>query len=238
MNPTVDVRRLIDIEIAEILDASPIDIGALLGGLTLDNVNDVRAVMADRPVEPLSDDVTRSDHVIDETTGVSVRVHRPVGIEGRLPCVYWLHGAGYVAGSNVGDDLRFDRWCPTLPCIGVSVEYRLAPEHPYPTPLDDCYAGLAWVYAHADELDVDASRIGIGGNSAGGGLAAGLALLARDRGEGAVSFAALVDPMIDDRMTTAASAWAVPICPPASNAFGWSAYLAGVGGRGAGDVPV
>src|SRR5262245_58486613 len=104
MSPTVDVRPLIDVEVAEVLDTSPIDIGALLGGLTLDNVDDVRAVMAERPVEPLSDDVIRTDHVIDETTGVSVRVHRPLGVEGRLPCVYWIHGGGYVLGSNVGDD--------------------------------------------------------------------------------------------------------------------------------------
>src|SRR6476659_6467329 len=99
MNPTVDVRPLIDLEIAQVLDALPFDIGALLGGLTLDNVDDVRAAMAARPVEPVSDQVIRSDHVIDETRGVSVRVHRPVGVEGRLPCVYWIHGGGYVAGS-------------------------------------------------------------------------------------------------------------------------------------------
>ena len=105
MNATVDVRALIDREVAEVLDASPIDVGALLGSLTLDNLDDVRAVMANRPVEPLSDDVTRVDHVIDETTGVSVRVHRPVGAGGRLPCVYWIHGGGYVAGSNAGDDI-------------------------------------------------------------------------------------------------------------------------------------
>jgi acetyl esterase/lipase len=142
-----------------------------------------------------------------------------------LPCVYWIHGGGYVAGSNLGDDLRFDRWCPTLGCVGVSVEYRLAPEHPYPAPLDDCYAGLAWVVAHADELGVDASRVGIGGNSAGGGLAAGLALLARDRGELAINFQLLIYPMIDDRQVTHSSGWTDPIWPPSANTYGWTAYL-------------
>ena len=195
MTATVDVRPLIDREIAEMLDASPIDLGALLGGLTLDNIDDVRAVMAERPVEPLSDDVTRTDHVIDDATGVSVRVHRPVGVEGRLPCMYWIHGGGYVLGSNVGDDLRFDRWCPSFALRGVSVEYRLAPEHPYPVPLDDCYAGLAWVHAHADELGVDARGSASAGASAGGGLAAGLAT-ARPRprrAAGRVPAAALPD---------------------------------------------
>ena len=235
MNPTVDVRPLIDREIAEILDALPIDIGALLGSLTLDNVDDVRAVMASRPVEPVSDDVTRTDHVIDDATGLSVRVHREVGVEGRLPCVYWIHGGGYVAGSNVGDDLRFDRWCPELGCVGVSVEYRLAPEHPYPAPLDDCYAGLAWVFANADELGIDPSRTGIGGASAGGGLAAGLALLARDQGELPVAFQLLIYPMIDDRQITPSSTWIDPIWPPSANNFGWTSYLGS--GKGGPDVP-
>ena len=68
---------------------------------------------------------------------------------GDLPCVYWMHGGGLVIGSYTGDDARFDRWCPLFDCVGVSVEYRLAPESPYPGPLDDSYAGLAWVHANA-----------------------------------------------------------------------------------------
>jgi acetyl esterase/lipase len=235
MSATVDVRPLIDLQVAELLDTSPIDIGVLLGGLTLDNIDDVRAAMAERPVEPLSDDVIRTDHVIDTTTGVSVRVHRPVGAKGRLPCVYWMHAGGYVLGSNVGDDLRFDTWCPELGCVGVAVEYRLAPEHPYPIPLDDCYAGLAWVHANAGEIGVDESRIGIGGASAGGGLAAGLALLARDRGDLPVRFQLLIYPMIDDRQITPSSTWIDPIWPPSANNFGWTAYVGSV--KGGPDVP-
>ena len=84
-----------------------------------------------------------------------VRVHRPRGADGTLPCVYSIHGGGYVMGSASGDDARFDSWCPRHRCVGVSVEYRLAPETPFPGPLEDCYAGLAWVYEHADELGVD-----------------------------------------------------------------------------------
>jgi acetyl esterase/lipase len=235
MNPTVDVRPLIDREVAAVLDASPIDIGKLLGGLTLDNLDDVRATMADRPVEPVSDNVSRTDHVIDDVTGVSVRVHRRIGVEGRLPCVYWIHGGGYVAGSNLGDDLRFDRWCQSIDCVGVSVDYRLAPEHPYPTPLDDCYAGLAWVHEHASDLGVDPSRIGVGGASAGGGLAAALALLARDRGELAVAFQLLIYPMIDDRQVTPSSTWIDAIWPPSANTFGWTSYVGS--GKGGPDVP-
>jgi len=86
-------------------------------------------------------------------------------------------------GSYEMDDFKFDTLCPQHDCIGVSVEYRLAPEAPYPGPLEDCYAGLAFVFENAAALGVDSSRIGIAGVSAGGGLAAALALLVRDRGE-------------------------------------------------------
>jgi acetyl esterase/lipase len=180
--------------------------------------------------------VVRTDHAIAEADGLVVRVHRPVDAVGDLPCVYWMHGGGLVMGTYVTDDLRFDRWCPRHNCVGVSVEYRLAPETPYPGPIEDCYAGLRWVYDHADELGVDRNRIGIGGPSAGGGLAAGLGLLARDRGEVPLIFQLLIYPMIDDRQITRSSQWMDPIWPPAANAYGWRSYL---GDRVAGpDVPI
>jgi acetyl esterase/lipase len=123
------------------------------------------------------------------------------------------------------DDLRFDQWCPELGVVGASVEYRLSPETPYPGPLEDCYAALSWVFSHSDELDVDPSRIGILGVSAGGGLAAGLALLVRDRAEFDLAFQMLVYPMIDDRQATPSSKWDVPVWTPANNEFGWRSYL-------------
>ena len=123
------------------------------------------------------------------------------------------------------EDLRFDHWCGDLGCIGAAVEYRLAPEHPYPGPLDDCYAGLAWLHENAEALGIDLARSGIGGSSAGGGLAAALALLARDRGGPSIGFQLLVYPMIDDRQITPSSQWPDPIWPPSANTFGWTAYL-------------
>ncbi len=231
----VDVRNLIDPEVAVALEALPIDIGGLLDGLSADNIADVRAAFAQMPVPELSDNVERTDHVVDERTGLSVRVHRPIAVDGELPCVYWMHGGGLVLGSHVGDDLRFDVWCQRHGCVGVSVDYRLAPETPYPGPLDDCYAGLAWIHAHAAELGVDPTRIGIGGASAGGGLAAGLALLARDRGELPVAFQLLIYPMIDDRQITPSSQWHDPIWSPRANSFGWTSYLGEA--KGGDDVP-
>jgi acetyl esterase/lipase len=147
-----------------------------------------------------------------------------------------MHGGGLVLGSNVGDDPRFDQWCPKFGCVGVSVEYRLCPEVRYPQPLEDCYAGLAWVHEQASELGIDRNRIGIGGASAGGGLAAGLALLARDRGELPVAFQLLIYPMLDDRQITTSSGWFDPIWSPAANNFGWTSYLGEA--KGGSDVPI
>ena len=183
----------------------------------------------------LSDAVERRDVVVRTDPELIVRVHTPRGATGPMPGLYSIHGGGYVLGSREMDDPRFDRWCPTFGCVGISVEYRLAPETPYPGPLEDCYAGLAWTVAHADELGLDPTRLGIGGVSAGGGLAAALALLARDRGEIPLAFQLLECPMLDDRQITSSSRLeGLPIWSRESNAFGWRAYLGGLHG---GDVP-
>jgi acetyl esterase/lipase len=124
------------------------------------------------------------------------------------------------------DDAKFDHWCPALGIVGVSVEYRLAPEHPYPAPLEDCYRGLKWIYDHAAEIGVDPDRIGIAGVSAGGGLAAALALVARDRGEVPVAFQLLDCPMLDDRQQTVSSQLdGLAVWSKESNTFGWRSYL-------------
>jgi acetyl esterase/lipase len=184
----------------------------------------------------LSDAVERTDHVVSEDPRVVVRVHRPKAVSGPLPCVYSIHGGGYVLGTYAMDDARFDRLCPTFPCVGVSVEYRLAPETAYPGPLDDCYAGLRWTFEHAAELGITPDRVGIAGVSAGGGLAAALALLARDRGEVPVAFQLLECPMIDDRQTTSSSRLdGLPIWSRESNEFGWRSYLGDLYGNA--DLP-
>jgi acetyl esterase/lipase len=221
MTDLVDVTPLLDPEVVAALAVleRPAD------RLSDETLPARRAARLSEPVPELSDRVTRTDYPIPGSDGVVVRVHRPVGVAGELPCVYWIHGGGMVMGTYAGDDLRFDRWCPRHQCVGVSVEYRLAPETPYPGPLDDCYAGLRWVYEHAGELGVDRDRIGIGGPSAGGGLAAGLGLLARDRGEIPLIFQLLIYPMIDDRQITPSSQWMDPIWPPGANAYGWRSYL-------------
>lgn len=218
--------------VRSLLDQADADVLARLdaiGGFSLDAENlEAMRHQTLRSGAPLSDAVERTDHLVSGSPGgseVAVRVHRPRGAEGPLPCVYSMHGGGYVIGSQLGDDSLFDAWCPQLPCVGVSVGYRLAPETPFPGPLEDCYAGLRWVHEHADDLGVDSDRIGIIGGSAGGGLAASLALLVRDRGEIPVAFQILRYPMLDDRQITPSSQADVPLWNPPTNRFSWTAYL-------------
>ena len=178
------------------------------------------------PPAELSTAVERTERQVPGDPPVTVRVHRPAGATEPLPCFVSMHGGGFVIGSVDMDDLLFDRWCPLLGVVGVSVDFRLAPETPYPGPLDDCYRALVWTYEHADELGVDRDAIVLHGVSAGGGLAAGLALLARDRGEVPVALQVLDTPMLDDRRVTASSRQdGLAIWNRESNEFGWRSYL-------------
>ena len=231
MPDILDVHPLLDPAAAEALKNFPIDFGNLSDA----TLPEFRVGMASFPAPELSNRVERTDHTIPGTPDVVVRVHRPLGAADALPCLYWMHGGGLILGSYSGDDARFDKWCVQLNCVGVSVEYRLSPEHPYPAPLDDCFAGLRWLHENAATLGVDPARIGIGGASAGAGLAAGLGLLARDNGV-PVAFQLLIYPMLDDRQITTSSTWLDPIWPPSANTYGWTSYLGA--NKGGLDVPI
>jgi acetyl esterase/lipase len=187
---------------------------------------------------PIPDSIDWSDIAIPGDPELIVRVFRSNDASGwgNAPCVYSIHGGGYVIGSREMDNGLFTTLCPSLGVVGVSVEYRLAPEHPYPIPLEDCYRGLAWCFEHAEELGIDRARIGVAGVSAGGGLAAALALLARDRGEIPLLFQLLDCPMLDDRQLTASSQMeGLPVWSRRSNEFGWRSYLGDLYGRD--DIP-
>ncbi|MFG2291926.1 alpha/beta hydrolase [Streptomyces sp. NPDC048603] len=163
---------------------------------------------------------------------------RPAGLAGPLPLLYYLHGGGLVMGnawSVLPQMLR--EWALPLGLAVVSAEYRLAPRTRYPGPLEDCYAGLTWVAGHAAELGIDPDRIVIGGKSAGGGLAAALALFTRDRGGPAPIGQLLLCPMLDDRNDSfsARQMAGVDVWDRTSNATAWQAAL---GDRaGAADLP-
>jgi acetyl esterase/lipase len=158
---------------------------------------------------------------------VFVRIYQPTDRPSTLPALLWIHGGGYVLGSVERDDLLAKHLAKVGQCVVASVEYRLAPEHPFPAPVEDCYAALKWLSAQSIELGVNKARIAIGGASAGSGLAAGLAVLTRDRAEVEVAFQLLIYPMIDDRNIAPASA-TVPdtfVWTRENNLMGWRAYL-------------
>jgi triacylglycerol lipase len=212
------------------LDPEFVDLPALLTHLrfSTESLPAIREEFASLPKTPLSDAVERIDHTVPgsrDRPRLTVRVRRPHGVAEPLPCLYGVHGLGYVVGGRELGDAPADVWCPRLRCVAVSVEQRLAPECPYPGPLEDCYAGLKWTYEHATELGIDPARIGVNGGGAGGGLAAGLCLVARDRGEVPVRFQLLFYPMLDDRQITLSSQRMVPIWNPDANAFAWKSYL-------------
>jgi len=135
----------------------------------------------------------------------------------------WIHGGGYVMGTPEVENEVCSRIALDLGVLVVNVSYRLAPEHPFPAGLDDCYTALAWLHEQADELGIDPDRVAIGGASAGGGMAASLAQMAHDRGGPAVSFQVLVYPMLDDR--TVQRPVDALVWNNRSNAFAWDAYL-------------
>jgi acetyl esterase/lipase len=156
-----------------------------------------------------------------------VLVYLPKNVTTPVPAILWIHGGGYVVGNADQADWDAKTIVSALGCAAVSVDYRLAPEVPHPGPVEDCYAALKWLYTNASELGVDTTRIAIGGDSAGGGMTAGLALLTRDRREVPLVFQLLIYPMLDDRTVTAEPhpytgeyVWTAD-----NNRFGWTSLL-------------
>ena len=203
-------------------------------GLGLANLDDIRAMMLAMGAAnqaPPADDVTVAEHRIPGPQGapdVRVLVSAPKAEGASRPGVLHVHGGGYVLGSaemTLDTDAAYAR---AFDAVTVSVDYRLAPETPHPGPVEDCYAALKWLYANAQTLGVDTSRIVVTGESAGGGLAAAVVLLARDRAEIPIAFQHLIFPMLDDRTATnddpspfhGEFVWTRP-----DNRFGWACLL-------------
>jgi len=189
----------------------------------------LKKLMADIP---LLEGVPFADHWVaglDQDPEVRVRVYSPTSIEGQAPALLWLHGGGYVLGSIDSEVPLMQLMAEGVGCVIVAVEYRLAPEHPFPAPLNDCYAALQWMMANTQQLNIDHKRIAVAGVSAGSGLAAALALMVRERGEYELIFQLLFCPMLDDRNDQPSTqfdltgiAW-----DRHSNRKGWDAYLGG-----------
>jgi len=166
---------------------------------------------------------------------VRVLIYRPNKVSGPMPAMLYVHGGGFVSGAPDMMNGASQKLADMLEAVVVAVQHRLAPETPFPGPVEDCYAALAWLFGEATALNVDPTRIAIYGQSAGGGLAAATALVARDRGRHRLAAQFLLYPMLDPRTGTSDA----PVDNPTTGefvwtreatCFGWSAM------RGAGDV--
>jgi acetyl esterase/lipase len=179
---------------------------------------------------PPNPNVVSADRAIPGPQGapdIMVRVYRPVDATGTLPGIYFIHGGGMILGNMDGEDPVASTICERVDAVVVSVEYRLAPEHPYPAPVEDCYAGLAWMARNAAELGFDPDRLAVYGGSAGGGLTIATSMLARDRGFPALRFQMPIYPMIDDRNETPSSheITDIGIWDRSANIEAWQWYL-------------
>jgi acetyl esterase/lipase len=180
------------------------------------NANDfvVLRKATDEMLAQMSAQLPKNEHVVIEdrvvphtpaTLEVPIRLYTPVSRTGLLPGLLWIHGGGFTVGSPAIDDSQLTSIVEEVGCIVVSVEYRLAPEHPFPAAPDDCYAALTWLAANAQELGVDGDRLAIAGASAGGGICAAVGLMARDRGEVNLCFQMPLCGCLDDRHITSSS---------------------------------
>ncbi|UMG91298.1 alpha/beta hydrolase [Nocardioides sp. TF02-7] len=235
--PAIDVDRRVEPGTRAVLDRLP--------GWDLTSVDTIRSTYAAAggPPEPPDPRVRRSDEVVaglDGRPDVRVRWYRPADATGPLACVMWLHGGAYVMGDLDENDGRLQRMVVDTGCAVVSVDWRLAPEHPFPAGLED--AESVWCRITDDPLrfGVDSGRLVVGGASAGAGLAAGLCLRLRDAGLALPALQLLVYPMLDDREITP-SIRAIADDPGhwgfwhlRANRLCWAAYLGELAG---GDVP-
>lgn len=178
-------------------------------------------------VQPIAADVTITDHHVSTADGAQLlaRWYQSPS-RASAAAVLYLHGGGMIVGSVPIFDGPVSRYVASTGVSMLSLEYRLAPEHPHPTPVEDCYTGLCWLAEHAEQLGIDPGRIAIMGDSAGGGLAAGVAIMARDRGGPALVHQLLIYPMLDDRTATP-DPYLAPLAGWSydDNITGWDALL-------------
>jgi len=188
------------------------------------------------PGEPPADQVRFEDLMIPGTSGdpqVRVRVYRPTKAATPSPALLYIHGGGFCFGSIETEHLGAGAAAIATNAVTVSVDYRLAPEHPFPAGVEDCYTALCWITAQAAQLGIDAERVAVTGSSAGGGLAASVALMARDRGGPALCFQALGIPELDDRLDTASmhAFTDTPLWNRPNAEMSWRCYLGAAGGE-------
>ncbi len=220
----MNTRHLVDPEILPVLDALP-----SLGGLTRENLAQARSGMVggqgypdNLPLAPKICHASGRDGAPD----VELYVYTPESSNRPRAAILHIHGGGMIIGSAEMSKMSLPGIALANDVVAVSVEYRLAPETPFPGPQEDCYAALAWLVENANQLGVDPKRIIVIGESAGGGLAAALTLMVRDRGEYSLAGQVLTYPMLDHRTGGGDCAYNNPatgefVWTPALNQLGW-----------------
>ena len=219
----LDYARL-DPELAAALEQMPLS----FAGITPENVHVVREMMAAMRV-PVPTDVAMEQQSVPTADGeVAVYIYHR-NPSSPQPALLWIHGGGYIVGSAEEDRARII--AENLDCTVVSVVYRMAPEHPFPAGPEDCYSSLLWMVEHAQTLKIDTSRLAIGGASAGAGMAAGVALMNRDRGGPALALQLLMYPMIDNLHDTPSGQYTNhPVWDQGTSFSAWEMYLDGTPG--------
>jgi len=219
----LDYARL-DPELAAALEQMPLS----FAGITPENVHVVREMMAAMRV-PVPTDVAMEQQSVPTADGeVAVYIYHR-NPSSPQPALLWIHGGGYIVGSAEDDRARII--AENLDCTVVSVDYRMAPEHPFPAGPEDCYSSLLWMVEHAQTLKIDTSRLAIGGASAGAGMAAGVALMNRDRGGPALALQLLMYPMIDNLHDTPSGQYTNhPVWDQGTSFSAWEMYLDGTPG--------
>jgi len=200
--------------------------------ITRDNVAQIRALMASRRPPPSPLEVEREDLAAPSATGdVPVYLYRK-SRRPKQPALLWIHGGGYIIGSALDERARMI--AHALDCTVCSVDYRLAPEHPFPAGPEDCYVALDWLMAKGHALGIDTTRVAIGGASAGGGMAAGVALMNRDRANHPLRLQLLLYPMLDNLHATESGQYENhPLWNQGTSFRAWEMYLNGEPGKGA-----
>src|SRR5579863_1413001 len=226
--PIMSTIELVDLELRDALALWPRV--SLTAETLAQRRGDALALLRSVPIPDLPDIATGEIHVESAFGAKPIRVltYRPVRSDYPLPVILHIHGGGFVMGTPEMKDVENRLFASELKSAIYSVDYRLAPEAPHPAPLEDIYSVFVWLHAHADRLGLDPARIGIKGESGGGGFAAGAALYARDRDGPKFAFQHLIYPMIDDR--TAVRKDLHPhvgefVWTQANNYFGWRSLL-------------
>jgi acetyl esterase/lipase len=184
-------------------------------------------------IPPPNPAVVRKDRIVpgqDGASDVRVCVYQAAERNGSpVPAFLWIHGGGFFLGTMIDNEAFCEQVALETGALVVSVDYRLAPEHPFPAALEDCYAALKWLVSASVELHVDTRRIAVGGVSAGGNLAAATALMARDCGGPALCYQFLLVPALDDRHLTPSSREVTDlrVWNRSVSLKAWAAYLAG-----------